>query len=166
LLSMSSSAGLDECLERDPSREPPMPHEQNLPQQISARQWWPLPNLSAAPPRGPPSTSSSNFGGVCCRTRWQHPQGAHHRRLLQFRWWPLPELLTAPPMGPAINVFFKLRWWPLSDPPTAPTGSTPLPGGLPSMSSSTSVVTAAGPAGSTPRGPAINVFLSYGGGHC
>jgi hypothetical protein len=45
------------------------------------------------------------------------------------------------------------------------TGRTTL-GGLPLTSSSTSVVAAAGPAGSTPRGAAIDVILSFGGGHC
>jgi hypothetical protein len=66
----------------------------------------------------------------------KHPQGAHHRRLRQLRWWPLPELPTAPAGGP------------------------------PSTSSSTTMVAAAGAPDSTRRGPAIDVFINYDGGHC
>jgi hypothetical protein len=40
------------------------------------------------------------------------------------------------------------------------------PGGSPSVSSSTFVVDAAGPAGSAPRGPAIEVFFNLSGGCC
>jgi hypothetical protein len=115
-------------------------------------QWWPLSELPTAPAGGPPSTSSSttmvaaagapdstprgpaidvfiNYDGGRCRSSRQHPQGARHRRLHQLRWWPLPEL------------------------PTAPLG------GLPSTSSSTTMVAAAGAPGSTPRGPAIDAWL-------
>jgi hypothetical protein len=117
--------------------------------------WWPLPDLSPAPPGGPPLTSSTlvvaaarpaastprgpaidvfNFGGGRCRKYRQHP-----------------------PRRPAINIFnfgggrcrtchqhpqgahhrcLQLRWWPLLEIPIAP-----------------------------PREPAINVF-NFGGGHC
>jgi hypothetical protein len=47
----------------------------------------------------------------------------------------------------------------MSDPPVVP------PGGSPSMSSLTSVVDAVRPAGSAPRGPAIDVIFNLGGGH-
>jgi hypothetical protein len=52
----------------------------------------------------------------------------------------------------------QLRWWSLPDMSASP------PGGLPSTSP-TPMVTAAGPAGSTPRGPTINISTS-GGGRC
>jgi hypothetical protein len=66
----------------------------------------------------------------------KHSQGARRRRLRQLRWWPLPELPTASPRGP------------------------------PSMSSSTTMVAAVGAPDSTPRGPAIDVFINYDGGRC
>jgi hypothetical protein len=61
-------------------------------------QWWPLPEIQAAPPRGP-TIDISNFGGARCWTCRQHPQEAH-RRHLQHRWWPLPDLPPVPPGGP------------------------------------------------------------------
>jgi hypothetical protein len=120
-----------------------------------------------------PTVDVFNIDGGRCRTYRQHPQGAHHRHL-QLRWWPLPEILTSTPRGPTIDVFnigggrcrtcrqhpqgvrhlrLQLRWWPLSEILTA------TPRGPPSTSS-TSVVVAAGPAASTPRGPAIDVCLN------
>jgi hypothetical protein len=104
--------------------------------------WWPLSNLSPAP-----------------------PQGARHRHL-QLWWWPLSDLPLAPPggspltssasvvaaIGPAASTplgarhqHFQLRWWLLLDLPPTPCR------GPPSMSSA-SVVAAVGPAASTPLG--------------
>jgi hypothetical protein len=73
------------------------------------------------------------------------PQGAWHRRL-QLCWWLLPDIPATSPRGAAIDVFFNFgggcyrtyRQYP--------------PGGLPSMSSSTTVVVAVGHTGSTPSG--------------
>jgi hypothetical protein len=99
-------------------------HPQGAHHRCFQLQWWPLPDLPVAPPKGPPSTPPtpvvaaakpagstprgpaidvSNSGGGRCQTCRQHPQGARHRRL-QLRWWPLPDLPTAPPRGPAIDV--------------------------------------------------------------
>jgi hypothetical protein len=65
------------------------------------------------------------------------------------------------PRGPAIdgicaNAYSNFWWWPLSDLPAAP------PGG-PLSTSPTPMVATAGPASSTPRGPAIDVAISDGG---
>jgi hypothetical protein len=111
--------------------------------------------MPPAPPRGP-AIDVFNFGGGCCRTCRQHPQGARHRRL-QLRWWPLSDMPPAPPGGPpstsSTSVVataepaastprggrhrcLQLRWWLLPDLPPAP-----------------------------PRGPAIDVF-NFGGGRC
>jgi hypothetical protein len=140
-------------------------------------QWWPLPEIPAAPPTGP-AINVFNIDGGRYRTCRQHPQGVRHQHL-QHRWWPLSELPTAPPRGPAINVSnfsggrcqksrqhphgarhrrLQLRWWPLSDLPTAP------PRGSPSTSPTSVVATAESP-DNTPRGLAINVF-KFGGGRC
>jgi hypothetical protein len=126
-------------------------------------QWWPLPEIQAAPPRGP-TIDISNFGGARCWTCRQHPQEAH-RRHLQHRWWPLPDLPPVPPGGPssrsstsvvadvrpaastplgAHHRRLQLRWWLLPDLPSAPP-----PRRAPSTSP-TSVVVAAGPTASTP----------------
>jgi hypothetical protein len=98
--------------------------------------WWPLPNPPAACPRGPVINAFYNFSGGPSRIHQQHPRGAHDRRLLQLHWWPLPDPLAAPPRGP------------------------------PSMSSIISLVATTRSAGSTPRGPTINVLYNFGGGHC
>jgi hypothetical protein len=75
------------------------------------------------------------------------PQGGRHRRLLQLRWCMLPKILIAPLLrGVAIDVFFNFgggccqKYW------------QHPPGGLPSTSSSTSVVATAKNTDSTPQG--------------
>jgi hypothetical protein len=118
-------------------------------------QWWPLLELSPAPPRGA-IVDISSFGGGHCQTCRQHPQGAH-RRQLQYWWWLLPEILTAPPGGPPSispasvvaaagptavtpqggrHRCLQHRWWLLPEIPTA-----------------------------TPRGPTIDVS-SFSGDRC
>jgi hypothetical protein len=98
-------------------------------------------------PRGPSLMSSTSVvvnAGPAASTS----QGPAHRRL-QLRWWPLPDLLTAPPRGCAIDVsnFGGDHCRTYRQHP---------PGGPPSTSLS-SVVATAGPAGSTPQGPTIDV---------
>jgi hypothetical protein len=83
---------------------------------------------------GPAIDVFFNISGGRCQTHRRCPPGSHHRRLLQHWWWPLLDPLAAPPRG------------------------------LPSTSSSTLVVDTAGPADSSPRGPAIDVFFNLGGG--
>jgi hypothetical protein len=116
--------------------------------------WWPLPKIPIAPTEGMPSTSSTLVVAAA-----RNPDNTHR--------------------GPAVDVFnigggrcqnyhqhpqggrhrcLQHRWWLLPDLPPA------HPGGLPSTSSTT-VVAAARPAASTPRGLTINVFNS-GGGCC
>jgi hypothetical protein len=68
--------------------------------------WWPPPDLSPAPPRGP-AINVSNSGGGRCWTCRQHPQGARHRHL-QLWWWALLDLPTAPPKGARHRRFAKL----------------------------------------------------------
>jgi hypothetical protein len=123
-----------------------------------------------------------NFSGGRCWKYRQHPQRACHQRLLQLQWWPLLKIPTAPSRGSVIDVFFnfsgdhcrkyrqlpqgaryrrlQLRWWLLPEISTAP------PGGLLSISSSFSVVAAAGlgsipylssPASGSPTGAALRV---------
>jgi hypothetical protein len=84
-----------------------------------------------------------------------NPQRACHRRL-QHQWWPLPDLPPAP--QEAHRRCLQHQWWPLPDLPPAPLKGLPL-------TSSTSVVAAVGPAASTPRGPAVDVF-NISGGRC
>jgi hypothetical protein len=135
-------------------------------------QWWSLPDLPAASPRGPPSTSPtpmvaaarpigstprgpainvSNSGGGHCRTCRQHPPGS------------LPSTSLTPvvaAVGPAdstpqgaLHQRRQLRWWSLPDLLEAPPGARhrrrqlwwwPLPD-LPVA---------------PPRGPAIDVSLN------
>jgi hypothetical protein len=129
-------------------------------------QWSLLPEIPAAPRRGP-AIDVSNFGGGRYRTYRQHPpggppstsstsmvaaarhagstpQGACHRHF-ELRWWPLPNMPGAPHRGSAIDVsnFGGGRCRPCRQHP---------PGGLPSTSS-TSVVAAVGHTASNPRGP-------------
>jgi hypothetical protein len=106
------------------------------------------------------------------------PQGAHHRHH-QHQWWPLQDLPPAP-QG-SRHRCLQLRWWPLPEIPIATPRvvaidvfniggshcrtSRQQPPGRPPSTSSTSVVATAGPAGSTPRGPTINVSI-FSGGRC
>jgi hypothetical protein len=132
-------------------------------------------------PRGPTINVFFSFGGGRCRKYQQHPQGAGHRRLLHLRWWLLPDFDQHPPGGPqsmsSTSVVVTVR----------NTDSTPR--GPPSTSSLASLVAAAKNIDSTPqgarhrrlvqlswwplpeipialpRGPAIDVFFNFGGGH-
>jgi hypothetical protein len=65
---------------------PPGPHHRSL-----QHRWWPLPDLSPAPPWGS-VTDVFNFSDGRCRTCRQHPPGGRHRRLqlldLQLRHLP------------------------------------------------------------------------------
>jgi hypothetical protein len=94
------------------------------------------------------------------RTRSGTSQGAHHQSLHQLRWWPLPELPTAPPKGAAIDVLINFSGGHYRN------SRQHLPGGPPSMSSSTSMVANAGTPSSTSRGPTIDVLLNYGDSRC
>jgi hypothetical protein len=95
------------------------------------------------PPRGPPSTSSSNSVVDATRPTNSAPRGACHRRHLQTQWWTLPDPLAAPPGGlpltssstsvaDAVRLtssapqgachqrHLQPQWWTLSDPLAAP----------------------------------------------
>jgi hypothetical protein len=61
--------------------------------------WWTLLDPPAAPPGGPPLTSSSNSV--------EDPAGP----------------TNSAPRRPAIDVFFKTQWWTLPDPSAAPQGA-------------------------------------------
>jgi hypothetical protein len=117
--------------------------------------WWPLLDMSAAPPRGP-TIDVFNFGDGRSRTYWQH-------------------LLGGPPSTSPTSVVTDVG--PAASTPRGPTIDVsnfdggrcrtyrhhPL-GGLPSTSP-TSVVAAVGHVAAPPRGPTIDVF-NFGGGHC
>jgi hypothetical protein len=93
-------------------------------------------------PRGSSSTSSTSVVAAVGPCR-QHPQGDRHR-CLQLRWWPLLDLTDSTPRGPAIDVFnFRCGRCRICH--------QHLPGD-PSSMYSTSVVAAARPAATTPRG--------------
>jgi hypothetical protein len=101
--------------------------------------WWPLPEIPAAPPRGP-AIDVFNFSGGRCRPAT--PTGAHHRRL-QLRWWPLSDMSAAPPgvppsMSPTLVV--------------ATAGHVDSTPRGPSLMPSTSVVAAIRHADGTPQG--------------
>jgi hypothetical protein len=126
----------------DKSRNLPGAHHRHLLQ----LRWWLLPELSAAPPRGPPSTSSSTSVVDAAGATSSTSQGARHRRLLQLWLWLLSKLQAAPLRGSAIDVFFNFGidyCWSYRH---------HLLGGSPSTSSSTLVVAAAGATGNTPGG--------------
>jgi hypothetical protein len=96
--------------------------------------------------------------------------------IYKTQWWTMPDLPVAHPMGLAINVVFKTQWQTLLDPPAVPPRGPAIniffklgggsfqthrqctTGGPPSTPSSTSMVDAAGPTGSTPRGATIDVL--------
>jgi hypothetical protein len=88
----------------------------------SQTQWWTLPDPSVVPPRGPPSTSSSN--SVVDATG----------------------PTDSAPREPAIDVIFKTRWWTMPDSPIAP------PGGCHRCHLQNSMADAAGPVGSALQG--------------
>jgi hypothetical protein len=78
---------------------------------------------------------------------------------IPLRWCPLPDPLAAPPRDPAIDVFYNFGGG------RCRTRQQHPPGGPPSMSSTTSVVTAIGATGSTPRA-AIDIFYNFDSGRC
>jgi hypothetical protein len=65
-----------------------------------------------------------------------------------------------PRRGPIIDVSFNLGGG------HCQTRRQRLPGGMPSMSSSTSVVDAIDPSAAPPRWSAIDIFFNLGGGRC
>jgi hypothetical protein len=97
-------------------------------------------------PRGPPSTSSSTLVVATTELVGSTLQGGRHERLLHLRWWPLVDPLAAP----------------LGDPPYVSSSSSVVaaaglvgtpPGGPPLTSSTSSVVAVARPTGSTTHKP-------------
>jgi hypothetical protein len=86
------------------------------------------------------------------------PRGPTVERLHRLRWWPLPELPAAHPGGPPSNVFVDY------DGGHCQSSRQHTQGARRRTSSSTTMVAAAGALGSTPRGPAVDVFIDYVGG--
>jgi hypothetical protein len=110
-----------------------------------------------------PAIDVFNFSGGRCQTYCQHPQGPPPLTS-STSMVATVEPAASTPRGPTVNVFIfiggrcqtyrkhppgarhrrlELRWWPLLDLPPAPLGVLP-------STSSTSVVSARGPAASTP----------------
>jgi hypothetical protein len=58
--------------------------------------WCTLPDLPAAPPRGPTIKIIFSISGGCCRTHRQCPPRARHQCRLQHWWWTLlnPPVVT------------------------------------------------------------------------
>jgi hypothetical protein len=110
-------------------------------------------SAALAPPRGPPSTSSTSVVAAVGPSD-STPQGACHRRH-QLRWWPLSDLADSNPQG-AHHRRLQHQWWPLPDLLNSVVAAAgpclQHPQGGPPSTSSTLVVTAAGPAASTPQG--------------
>jgi hypothetical protein len=124
-------------------------------------------------PRGP-TIDVFYIGGGRYREYRQHTPGAHHQRLLHLQWWLLPDF-SQHPQGPTFDVFNfgggrcrDYRQHPLGGLPSTSSSSSvvavarlrPAPLGGPPSTSSTLVVAAAKNTDSTPRAPASTSFIS------